>query len=471
MWIGAPWSGLPWEIRQSILMVVVRDKHPGWASLASVCTEWQSVIETENLRRITLDEDNIKGLQKNITKERRNRVRHIHLNVRLLPYECDRCREEEDTIEMGVNTGFVIGPLYKLLKVLSTWPERQPGKGLKLELNAYSDSDCLHWYRHYYYGAPVQTWRSLIPLHDPHHGWTSGQRTETGLPTPAPVVTSFVIRRSFRRCILPSVLTKILQMMPCLEELIYEPWRTWYYAYDVLFHLDPDLVLDIDAPVTTIRKLVIFEHTNDELSVALNELPGYGNFQTQVIPIITGAFAWASTVYEEIWVSLLFDAKVFFSCCFENYTWWHLRSLCLTSPALNSGSPAEAAALLHDAARVAMRMPMLHTLVLWNGEEQGQACAFIYRASSTGPSITWRGTWDIGLYLTSVIVDAWKAVVSQTGWEDICVCSEPVKEEIRFLGDAIYYLRLPCQVIEPQSLWEMRREERMIVPSSLTEVE
>jgi hypothetical protein len=230
-------------------------------------------------------------------------------------------------------------------------------------------------------------------------------------------------------------------------------------------------VLDIDAPVTTIRKLVIFEHTNDELSVALNELPGYGNFQTQVIPIITGAFAWASTVYEEIWVSLLFDAKVFFSCCFENYTWWHLRSLCLTSPALNSGSPAEAAALLHDAARVAMRMPMLHTLVLWNGEEQGQACAFIYRASSTGPSITWRGTWDIGLYLTSVIVDAWKAVVSQTGWEDICVCSEPVKEEIRFLGDAIYYLRLPCQVIEPQSLWEMRREERMIVPSSLTEVE
>lgn len=183
MWIGAPWSGLPWEIRQSILMVVVRDKHPGWASLASVCTEWQSVIETENLRRITLDEDNIKGLQKNITKERRNRVRHIHLNVRLLPYECDRCREEEDTIEMGVNTGFVIGPLYKLLKVLSTWPERQPGKGLKLELNAYSDSDCLHWYRHYYYGAPVQTWRSLIPLHDPHHGWTSGQRTETGLPS------------------------------------------------------------------------------------------------------------------------------------------------------------------------------------------------------------------------------------------------------------------------------------------------
>ncbi|KAK1247427.1 hypothetical protein MKX07_002336 [Trichoderma sp. CBMAI-0711] len=425
MWIGAPWSALPWEIRQSILMVVVHDKYPGWASLASVCTEWQSIIETENLRRITLDEDSIRGLNKNITKERRSRVQHIYLNVRLLPYECDRCREEEDTIEMGVNTGFVIGPLYKLLRMLSIWPERQPGKGLKLELNAYSDSDCLHWYRHYYYGAPIQTWRSLIPLHDPHHGWTSGQRTETGLP-------SYI-------------------------------WR--------VYGLIRDLVLDIDAPETTIRKLVIFENTNDELSVALNELPGYGNFQTQVIPIITGAFAWASTVYEEIWVSLLFDAKVFFSCCFENYTWWHLRSLCLTSPVLNSGFPAEAAALLHDAARVAMRMPMLHTLVLWNGEEQGQACAFIYRASSTGPSITWRGTWDIGLYLTSMIIDAWKAVVLQTGWEDICVCFEPVKEEIRFLGDAIYYLRLPCQVIEPQSLWEMRREERMIVPSSLTEVE
>ncbi|KAH0492247.1 hypothetical protein TgHK011_007209 [Trichoderma gracile] len=447
MWIGAPWSALPWEIRQSILMVIVRDKDPGWASLASVCTEWQSVIETENLRKISLTEDNIKALRRNITKDRRNRVQHIYLNVSLITYDCDRCREEEDLMEMGVNTGFVIGPLFKLLKVLSTWPSRPPGKGLKLELNAYSDSDCMHWYRHYYYGAPIQKWKSLIPLHDPYHGWTDGERTETGLP---------------------SYIWRVYGLIR--EELIYEPWRTWYYAYDVLFQVNPDLVLDIDAPETTLRRLVIFENTNDELAAALNEITGYDNFQAQVIPIVTSAFAWASTVYEEIWISLLFDAKVLFSSCFESYTWWHLRSLCLTSRALNSESPAEAAALLHDAAKVAMRMPMLHTLVLWNGEEQGQACAFIYRNSDMGPSITWRGTWDIGLYLTAAIVDAWKAVVLQTGWGDICVCFERVEEEIRFLGDAIYYLRLPCQVIEPQSLWEMRREERMMVPSSLYEV-
>lgn len=231
------------------------------------------------------------------------------------------------------------------------------------------------------------------------------------------------------------------------------------------------MVLDIDTPETTVRKLVIFENTSDELSVALHEIPGYDNFQEQVMPIITGAFAWASTAYEEIWVSLLFDARIFFCYCLEDYTWWNLRSLCLTSLVLHSEFPADAAALLHKAATVAMRMPKLHTLVLWNGEQQGHACAFIYRNSSLGPSITWRGTWDIDLYLTAVIVDAWKAVVSQTGWEDLSVCFERVQEEICCLGDAIYYLRLPCQVIEPQSLWEMRREERMIVPSSLIEVE
>ncbi|KAL6892461.1 hypothetical protein HDV57DRAFT_507238 [Trichoderma longibrachiatum] len=474
MRVGAPWSGLPCEIRHSILMVIVRDRYPGWASLASVCTEWQSVIETENLRKITLDEDSLKELKKNITNERRDRVQHIYLNVGLLTYDCNFCREEEDMIEMGVNTGLVIGPLFKLLKVLSSWPSRSPGKGLKLELNAYSDSDCMHWYRHYYYGAPIQEWKTPIPLHDPYHGWTGGNRTETGLPSYIwriygliRGVGAFVVRRSFRRCILPSVMGKILQMMPCLEELIYEPWRTWFYAYDVLFQMDPDMVLDIDTPETTVRKLVIFENTSDELSVALHEIPGYDNFQEQVMPIITGAFAWASTAYEEIWVSLLFDARIFFCYCLEDYTWWNLRSLCLTSLVLHSEFPADAAALLHKAATVAMRMPKLHTLVLWNGEQQGHACAFIYRNSSLGPSITWRGTWDIDLYLTAVIVDAWKAVVSQTGWEDLSVCFERVQEEICCLGDAIYYLRLPCQVIEPQSLWEMRREERMIVPSSL----
>ncbi|TFB07554.1 hypothetical protein CCMA1212_001071 [Trichoderma ghanense] len=446
---GATWSGLPWEIRRSILMEVVRDKEPGWASLASVCMEWQSVIETENLRRINLENETIGHLKKNITQKRRDRVEHIRLNISLLIYDCDLCREQEDLMELGVNTGLVVGCLYKLLRILSSWPRRPSGRGIKLELNAYSESDSMHWYRHYYYGAPSETIKSYLGLHDPWHGWTAGERTQTALPDyiwriysfvrgvaryetpPAPVVTSFVIRRTFRR---------------------------W-------------LQLDIDTPQTEIRKLVIFENISDELSVALNEIPGYDNFQEQVMPTIAGAFAWASTAYQHVWVSLLFDAKVFFSYCYETYNWWHLQSLCLTSSVLNSESPAEAAALIYDAATVAMRMPLLHTLVLWNGEEQGQACAFIYRKPETGPSITWRGTWDIGLYLTSEIVKAWKVVVWQTGWGDLAVCFERVEEEIRFLGDAIYYLRLPCQVIEPQSLWEMRREERTIAPSSLDEVE
>ncbi|KAL6863991.1 hypothetical protein J3F83DRAFT_766995 [Trichoderma novae-zelandiae] len=463
---GTKWHGLPLEIRRSILMVLIRDKHPGWASLASVCTEWQSVIERENLRRITLEGDQIHQLQRMITQERRDRVEQIHLDVSLLLYGCELCQEPEDLMDIGLNTGLVIASLYRLLRVLSAWPSRPPGRGVRLELNAYSDSDNMHWYRHYYYGSPFERLKSDIGPHDPSHGWIDGSRTQTGLPN-----YIFVIRRSFRRCIIPSVMKQILQNMPCLEEFIYEPWRTWYYAFDVMVQRYPELDMDIDPPDTGIRKLVIFENVNDELSIALNEAPSFRNFQDQVFPPITEAFAWASREYEDVWVSLLFDAKVFFSKCYENYTWWRLRSLCLTSPVLDSTRPVEAATLIHDAAKVALRMPWLQTLVLWNGEQRGEACAFIYRKSDAGPSITWRGTWDIDLHLTSEIVEAWKSVVSQTCWRDLCLCFERVEEEIRFLGDAIYYLRLPCQVIEPQSLWEMRREERTIVSSSLAEVE
>ncbi|PTB68628.1 hypothetical protein BBK36DRAFT_1166529 [Trichoderma citrinoviride] len=418
MHIGGTWFGLPWEIRQSILVVIARVKHPGWASLASVCTEWRSVIETENLRQITLGNDDIHHLPRMITQDRRDRVQHIRLNISLLLYDCSLCQEHEDLIDVGLNTGLVIASIYRVLRVLSSWPSRPAGKGIKLELNAYSDSDYMHWYKHYYYGAPME--RLKFPV-----GIAACSDRHQLRDTP---------------------------FVPAL----YHPF---------------DLQLDIDAPQTSIRRLVIFENINGELSDALNEIPGYSGFEEVVMPIITEAFAWLSVAYEVIWVWLLFDAKVFFSYCFEAYNWPQLRSLCLTSPTLNSGSPAEAAALMREAARIAMRMPVLDTLVLWNGEEQGQACAFVYRKSNEGPSITWRGTWDIGLYLTSEVVDAWKAVVSQTGWQDLSVCFERVEERICYMGDAIYYLRLPCQVIEPQSLWEMRREERTIVPSSLTEVE
>jgi hypothetical protein len=42
------------------------------------------------------------------------------------------------------------------------------------------------------------------------------------------VVTSFVIRRQCRRRFAPSTLWLLLEKLPRLECVVYEPWRLWY---------------------------------------------------------------------------------------------------------------------------------------------------------------------------------------------------------------------------------------------------
>ena len=110
-------------------------------------------------------------------------MQHIRLNISLLLYDCSLCQEHEDLIDVGLNTGLVIASIYRVLRVLSSWPSRPAGKGIKLELNAYSDSDYMHWYKHYYYGAPMERLKFPVGPHDPEHGWTDGHRTETPLPS------------------------------------------------------------------------------------------------------------------------------------------------------------------------------------------------------------------------------------------------------------------------------------------------
>jgi hypothetical protein len=48
------WMLLPAEIRVMILEAVIHQRRRGWASLASVCKEWQFYIEKKNFYRLKL---------------------------------------------------------------------------------------------------------------------------------------------------------------------------------------------------------------------------------------------------------------------------------------------------------------------------------------------------------------------------------------------------------------------------------
>lgn len=169
-------------------------------------------------------------------------------------------------------------------------------------------------------------------------------------------------------------------------------------------------------------------------------------------------FANRSLELEQLAASYMTDAKDFFHHCRKSWVWNHLRSLALTSSLLCSTSPRQgASSLLYSAARSALNMPKLRTMVLWYGKK-GEACAFIYENDAQTASITWRSTWYMDLNHYPRVIAAWNDVGFKAIQRDVQVRLELMRDVIESHGDAIHYLRLPCTVIDPVSLWQIRRE-------------
>ena len=103
-------------------------------------------------------------------------------------------------------------------------------------------------------------------------------------------------------------------------------------------------------------------------------------------------------------------------------------------------------------------MPELHTMVVWYADKDC-AAAFIYHKGGDGGCITWRGSWDVEL--DHDVVAAWSRVAERNGGRPLRVFKELLKKnEFMCHGDAIYLLSLPCEVVAPQSLWQIRIEHR-----------
>lgn len=254
------WVSLPLEIRLLALEAIRDQKHPGWASFASVCKEWQHVIEKENFHRLKLEASCLNDFERMVIRQRKL-VRHIWLDIELPKYSCRCCKRRESCTTSARHSSDISKAIWKLFRILSTWESEN---SLTLELNTYSPSDSEHWFKNYHFDddgnedtgneafsgedagnedatSPKETDSSW---HDPKHGWIHGQQV-TAPPKSAilrlfesinylpfkgelsrvEIVTCFIIRRQLRRLIVPSVLWTIFNHLPSLEHLIYEPWR------------------------------------------------------------------------------------------------------------------------------------------------------------------------------------------------------------------------------------------------------
>lgn len=167
-------------------------------------------------------------------------------------------------------------------------------------------------------------------------------------------------------------------------------------------------------------------------------------------------------------VSFKVNAEEVFRHCQPTWTWPHLQSLALTSQLLQPDpeNHEKIKALLRQAAVLVQQMPKIRDFVLWNGE-YGHACAFIYRMDRDRVTITWRGTWNLDM--SPRTVQAWQQAASALSSFELQIKKECIPEDVIIShGDAIHHLELPCQVVDPASLWQIRREARSLYGAEST---
>lgn len=208
----------------------------------------------------------------------------------------------------------------------------------------------------------------------------------------------------------------------------------------------------------TLKRLIVFEDAY-KFKEVFPKQPAYIHWFNLDDPSkeLGAILACKSLNLQYLAISFLISAEEVFQRCRSTWTWLHLQSLALTSQLLqdNWEKREQIEALLRQARVLVQKMPKLHTFVLWNGGK-AHACAFIYRIDSDRTSITWRGTWH--LELSPLVVMSWQKTASKLRYPKLQIKQEYIQGVIGSHGDAIYHLKLPCQVIDPASLWQIRRE-------------
>ncbi|KAH7170239.1 hypothetical protein EDB81DRAFT_156790 [Dactylonectria macrodidyma] len=475
---GSPWALLPPEIRLQILEVVFRQGDRG--SCAAVCSEWKAFIEPQNFYRLELQVPCLEQLG-HMTTRTAGLVRQIRLNIELPRYSCRSCQWPESRSRKSQHSSIFRAAIQKLFTVLSAW---KPTDRFVLELNTFSPSDSEHWFKNYCIGLDAQTdgeseqqqqQEAPARWHDPKHGWIDGRQVESpsaeamsrlfapiclSLPESIPevhAVTRLVIRRECRRQIIPPVLRLLLQKLPRLQTIVYEPWRacrrTWKIACDKEF-----ASVIQDALPSHVEMLSIFEDPNSELVSAMHRDPLFEQVIDDNMTAgaeLVRALVLRSCDLKHLSISFMVDARQFLDSLQSTHCCHKLRSLTLTASILKRESESRRiASFLSDASSFPQEMKQLERLILWNSK-RGEACAIIYQRdrSSQQATLTRRGTWHFELNYE--VVESWKKVDPGLS---LRIENEQLQAVVKQNGDAIYHLRLPGEVIDPISARQLRQE-------------
>lgn len=153
----------------------------------------------------------------------------------------------------------------------------------------------------------------------------------------------------------------------------------------------------------TLKTLRIFEDFNEDyntiycIDMTPREWPRPPELVRTPSSEISEALARQSLQFDQFFASYMVDAEYFFQAVSPDWTWKTLTSISLTSRLLaEATNSTKVTHLLMHAGTVALQMPMLKNMDIWNGTK-GNACAFRYEATDHHTLIKWNSTWSFEL--------------------------------------------------------------------------
>ncbi|KAM0435061.1 hypothetical protein ACHAPT_003150 [Fusarium lateritium] len=447
------WPLLAYELRLKVYEELADEySNPCLTDYSLVCKEWQQFFEKEIYRHITLTRPHFRTFY-SFVRRQKHLVKHIWLRIELEPYECDECyhtytnrASPNDDLELRRS-------ISGLFSILQSWYQGGDS-GLTLEISIWSPSDSEHTFRDDVYidsnldlivdldrpeGPCDEFFRDIDGDDMWRRPYGVGLYPEFDITLPrVPIVTGLLVRRHTRCIVGVPTIQQIIDRLPRLKEIVYEPRRKYWLTP----HNDPKLgygdLMMLKLP-DTLRKLTIYEDFNEaHESLILNR-----NIWMQQQPRVRSpspevgiAMAHLSLSLEKLSVSYMTNATQFFDACQGDWVWHNLRELALTTAMLKNMTPATEE-LLVRAGKFAAKMPKLHFMEIWQGRSKFAAKFCFHRR----------------------IIDQWSKVAELRGHElDVLGGQTLDPEDISSHALAVRELQLLCQVAHPASLEEIRLE-------------
>ncbi|KAK4063431.1 uncharacterized protein Triagg1_9451 [Trichoderma aggressivum f. europaeum] len=468
--MGFWWDSLPVEVRQQILRWVIlpssgkRCNGPKVARFATVCREWQEIVETCTFRRLVLDPSSVSELAAIVRRNdsRLGYIRKLWLQVKLARYTCPACDEPEDRATQYYNNTIFTTCIQSLLETLKLWdPARHGVWGITLTLSISSPSDTEHRLNRFeikddypfLYAEDLDDLKPSIfdfhkmnavnpmniyfhgdglpPLYNEHITRIQGtplrlqaQRNnrgrfvtqhKTSLPA-VPMIKGLVIRRQFRREIHVGSLSQLLgQSFIALEWLRFERTISLNPCQQMSFDRGFQLQLLPSLP-TTLRQLSLtqWEIPKTELLDYVYDESG-SQISMHATEYLPQEMAKLCTRLEHFCPPWQMDTAAFLQFMIKPDTPSNmaerkssLKRAILRCPLPNlEHSGRDFVRLVILAAKAALHsLPQLEVMELWgtcvDGEE-GSAYIFRYMYETSRSSIVWRSLGNTMLAQTRVL--------------------------------------------------------------------